>query len=78
MIYGHSCGVAEGDVIGDLLNSQDLKIAVVLCFDLDSLVSITNNLIEIVGQDRFDELLNNANNKTGKESLYFAVRDEFS
>lgn len=78
LIYGHSCGVADGDVIGELLKSQDLKIAVVLCFDQDSLVSITNNLIEIVGQDRFDELLNNANNKTGKESLYFAVRDEFS
>ena len=76
LIYGHSCGVADGDVIGDLLKSQELKIAVVLCFDLDSLVSITNNLIEIVGQDRFDELISNANQKKGSNSLYFAVRHE--
>lgn len=76
LIYGHSCGVADSDVIGKLLKSSKLQIAVILCYDQDSLVSITNNLIEIVGQDRFDELLNNANNKTGKESLYFAVRNE--
>ena len=77
VIYGHSCGIADGDVIGALLKSPKLKIAVVLCYDQDSLVSITNNLIEIVEQDRFDELLNNANQKSGNESLYFAVRDEF-
>ena len=78
LIYGHSCGIADGDVIGALLKSPKLKIAVVLCYDQDSLVSITNNLIEIVEQDRFDELLNNANQKLGEKSLYFAVRDEFS
>lgn len=77
LIFGHSCGVADGDVIGELLKSQNLKIAVVLCYDQDSLVSITNNIIEIVEQGRFDELLNNANQKSGNESLYFAVRDEF-
>lgn len=78
LIYGHSCGVADGDVIGKLLKSKNLKIAVVLCLDQDSLVSITNNLIEILEQDKFDELLNNANQKLGEKSLYFAVRDEFS
>lgn len=78
LIYGHSCGIADGDVIGELLKSPNLKLAVVLCYDQDSLVSITNNLIEIVEQDRFDELLNNANQKLGNKSLYFAVRDEFS
>ena len=78
LIFGHSCGVADGDVIGALLKSPKLKIAVVLCYDQDYLVSITNNLIEIVEQDRFDELLNNANQKLGEKSLYFAVRDEFS
>ena len=78
LIFGHSCGVADGDVIGALLKSPKLKIAVVLCYDQESLVSITNNLIEIVEPARFDELISNANQKVGNESLYFAVRDEFS
>lgn len=77
LIYGHSCSVADGDVIGEHLKSPNLKLAVILCYDQDSLVSITNNLIEIVGQNRFDKLINNANQKTGKESLYLAVRYEF-
>ena len=76
LIYGHSCGVADGDVIGKLLKSSKLQIAVVLCYDQESLVSITNNLIEIVEPARFDELISNANQKVGNESLYFAVKDE--
>lgn len=76
LIYGHSCGIADGDVIGALLKSPRLKIAVVLCYDQESLVSITNNLIEIVEPSRFDELISNANQKVGNESLYFAVRNE--
>ncbi len=76
LIYGHSCGVADGDVIGKLLKSSKLQIAVVLCYDQESLVSITNNLIEIVEPARFDELISNANQKVGNESLYFAVRNE--
>ena len=76
LIYGHSCGVADGDVIGKLLKSSELQIAVVLCLDQISLVSITNNLIEIIGQKRFDTLIRNANQKLGKNSLYFAVRNE--
>ena len=76
LIYGHSCGVADGDVIGKLMKSSNLKIAVVLCLDQISLVSITNNLIEILGQKRFDVLIKNANQKLGNNSLYFAVRHE--
>lgn len=76
LIFGHSCGVADGDVIGELLKSSNLKIAVVLCLDQISLVSITNNLIEIIGQKRFDVLIRNANQKIGTNSLYFAVRHE--
>lgn len=75
LIYGHSCGVADGDVIGKLLKSSNLKIAVILCLNQESMESIKANLLLILGNDRFYELLDNADKNVGKESLYFAVRD---
>lgn len=75
LIYGHSCSVADGDVIGKLLKSTNLKIAVILCLNQESMDSIKANLLQILGNDRFYELLDNADKNVGKESLYFAVRD---
>lgn len=56
-IFGHSCSLADRDVINKLLSSDNLGIAVIYCHDIPSLISISNILQEILGQDRMETLL---------------------
>ena len=68
LIFGHSCSLADRDVIHKLLSSDNLGIAVIFCHDIPALISISNNLLEILGQDRMETLLdyseyNKLNNK---------------
>lgn len=57
LIFGHSCSLADRDVIKKLLSSDKLGVAVVFCYDIPSLISVSNNLLEILGQDRMETLL---------------------
>lgn len=59
IIFGHSCSTQDRDIIKKLLSAENknLNNVIVLCYDDESLISIFNNLIEILGQDRMDELL---------------------
>lgn len=57
LIFGHSCSLADRDVIKKLLSSDKLGVAVIYCHDIPSLISISNNLQEILGQDRMETLL---------------------
>ena len=57
LIFGHSCSLADRDVIEKLLSSDKLGVAVIYCHDIPSLISISNNLQEILGQDRIETLL---------------------
>ena len=57
LIFGHSCSVADRDVINKLLSTDNLGVAVVFCYDIPSLISVSNNLQEILGQDRMETLL---------------------
>lgn len=57
LIFGHSCSLADRDVFEKLLSSDKLGVAVIYCHDIPSLISISNNLQEILGQDRMETLL---------------------
>lgn len=57
LVFGHSCSLADRDVIKKLLSADNLGIAVIYCHDIPSLISVSNNLLEILGQDRMETLL---------------------
>ena len=57
LVFGHSCSLADRDVIKKLLSSDNLGLAVIYCHDIPSLISISNNLQEILGPDRMETLL---------------------
>lgn len=74
VIMGHSCGIADSDIIGELLSSKNLKTAVILCHSLDDLISICNNIKQMVGESKFGELMAFSKSKITK-NLYFAVEE---
>ena len=74
VIMGHSCGIADSDIIGELLSSKNLKTAVILCHSLVDLISICNNIKQMVGESKFGELMAFSKSKITK-NLYFAVEE---
>ncbi|WP_406545400.1 hypothetical protein [Succinimonas sp.] len=59
IIIGHSCGIADSDVIGKLLCHKKLNYAVILCHSKYDLVSIFNNIKKIINSENDRERKNN-------------------
>lgn len=72
IILGHSCGLADQDIIKHLLSHPDLKTAVVLCYSLDDLYSIYNNIKSMLDSETFSSLMEFSPEKI-TQNLYFAV-----
>ena len=79
LIFGHSCSLADRDVFHKLLSSDNLGIAVIFCHDIPSLISTSNNLQEILGQDRIETLLDYSEYielVSRKPNSVFSLKDE--
>lgn len=75
IIVGHSCGIADSDVIGRLLSSENLKTAVILCHSYLDLVLAFNNIKAMLTEERFNELLS-FSEKEIYGNLYFSVENK--
>lgn len=75
VIYGHSCGLADADVLKPLLTSNNLKTAIILCYNEPSRISISDNLIKIIGKQKFYQMLENASNKK-TQALCFSIHED--
>lgn len=75
LIIGHSCCMADSDVIGKLLEHKKLNNAVVLCYDTTSLISAFNNIKAMVKPKKFAELMDYKQPMPGSPAhkLFFAV-----
>lgn len=71
-IIGHSCGIADSDILKPLLSSDYLKSAVILCHTVEDLFSIFNNLKKMLDKDQFNQLFSHPANKLNK-NLFFSV-----
>lgn len=74
IIIGHSCGIADSDIIKPLLENEYLKTAVILCHTIDDLFSIFNNIKEMLDKKVFDLLFSHNANKTFR-NLFFSVEN---
>lgn len=74
LIVGHSCCVADGDIIGDLLKHEKLRNALILCHTKDDLISINNNIRHILRTEplKYGELMTHMDNKKS-HNLFYAV-----
>lgn len=75
VIYGNSCGLADADVLKPLLTSNNLKTAIILCYNEPSSISISDNLIKIIGKQKFYQMLENASNKK-TQALCFSIHED--
>ncbi|MBW7570971.1 AbiH family protein [Succinivibrio faecicola] len=71
-IIGHSCGIADSDILKPLLSSDYLKSAVILCHTVEDLFSIFNNLKKMLDKEQFNLLFSHPANKLNK-NLFFSV-----
>ncbi|WP_406018060.1 hypothetical protein, partial [Succinivibrio sp.] len=53
IIYGHSCGITDSDSIKNLLISDNLNVALILCYDKNSFENTVNNLMRILSPKVF-------------------------
>ena len=74
-ILGHSCGLADSDILKPLLSSKYLKTAVILCHSVKDLISIYNNIRSMLDETVFNELMTYSPNKD-MHNLYFSVENE--
>lgn len=72
IIYGHSCSLADADVIKTLLTHQNLCVALVLCYDHNSFSSIYNNIKTILGPKQLSKMMHDS--KSFKNRLFFVER----
>lgn len=72
VIMGHSCGVADSDVLTKLLSSSFLRSAVVMCYSVEDMTSIYNNIKSMLEPEIFDELMDHTD---FRKNLYFTVKD---
>lgn len=72
LIIGHSCCTADSDIIGNLLTHPKLNKALILCHTKDDLISINNNLKQILDPEIYGNLMTHETDKIGP-SLFFAV-----
>lgn len=75
VIYGHSCGLADADVLKPLLTSSNLKTAIILCYNESSRRAISDNLIKIIGKQKFYQMLENASNQKS-QALCFSIHED--
>lgn len=75
VIYGHSCGLADADVLKPLLTSNNLKVAMILCYNEPSRKAISSNIIKIIGKQKFYQMLENASNQKS-QALCFSIHDD--
>lgn len=75
VIMGHSCGIADSDIIGKLLKNKNLKSAVVLCHSLDDLILSVNNIKAMLGDEQFGKLMSFSKD-VKYNNLYFSVENE--
>lgn len=75
VIMGHSCGIADSDIIKKLLTNENLKSAVVLCYSLDDLISSVNNIKAMLGDEKFGKLMTFSKDEKFN-NLYFSVEKE--
>lgn len=71
LIIGHSCCLADSDIIGNLLTHEKLNNALILCNTKDGLTSINNNIRQILTPEKYVELTTLT--KENKHNLLFAV-----
>lgn len=72
---GHSCGIADSDIISKLLTNPNLKSAVVLCHSLNDLISSVNNIKAMLGDEQFGKLMTFSKDEKFN-NLYFSVEKE--
>ena len=59
VIIGHSCGMADSDVLGKLLCNPKLNNAVILCHSINTLVSNFNNIKKVIDLENYIKKDNN-------------------
>lgn len=72
IIYGHSCSLADVDLLKTLLTHPNLRVALVLCYDRDSFSSIYDNLKIMLGSKQLSKMMHDA--KSRKNRLFFVTR----
>ena len=75
IVFGHSCGVADSDVISKLLSSDRLKTAVILCHSYTDLVLSFNNIKAMLTEEKFNDLMTFSKNDICN-NLYFSVENK--
>ena len=76
IIFGHSCNLADQDVISFLLKHEKLKSALIFCYSYDALISIYNNLVSMLGRDILNKMLDYSDLQQGviSKKIFFGVR----
>lgn len=72
IIYGHSCSPADFDVIKTLLTHPNLRVAVVLCYNEEAMLSAYHNIRTMLGPQKIAEMMQ-ASSKMEKR-LFFLER----
>lgn len=57
IIYGHSCSPADFDVIKTLLTHPNLRVAVVLCYNKEAMLSAYHNIRTMLGPQKIAEMM---------------------
>lgn len=57
IIYGHSCSPADFDVIKTLLTRPNLRVAVVLCYNKEAMLSAYHNIRTMLGPQKIAEMM---------------------
>lgn len=74
IIYGHSCSPADFDVIKTLLTHPNLRVAVVLCYNKEAMLSAYHNIRTMLGPQKIAEMMQ-VSSKMEKR-LFFMERKE--
>ena len=74
IIYGHSCSPADFDVIKTLLTNPNLRVAVVLCYNKEAMLSAYHNIRTMLGPQKIAEMMQ-VSSKMEKR-LFFLERKE--
>lgn len=74
IIYGHSCSPADFDVIKTLLTHPNLRVAVVLCYNKEAMLSAYHNIRTMLGPQKIAEMMQ-VSSKMEKR-LFFLERKE--
>lgn len=79
IIFGHSCCLADSKELKPLLNSPLLRIAIIFCYNEESLINCYNNIRYMLGESRMDELQRKKvsnNDYNQSSSLFFTLSSD--